>query len=124
MDKLKKEYQLLRKAFESSERYEWLVPTKKTLYYLPPVLYSGSTGYYLAIMILKKDGEERIIMNYCRSEDGECATACGKGMSCDRPKDPKGLEKALLSLAKEVKATFYIKANRALAKTFIEEIYQ
>ena len=124
IDRLKQEYVLLKKCFEDAKQYVWLTPTKKILYYLPPVIFKSNTPYFLIIQIIKKENEKDVIlMTYGRGDYGGGVSRADIGMSDSCPAQGESLEKTLLSLAKEIKACFYVKAKRALAKAFIEEIY-
>ena len=125
IDRLKKEYALLKDCFESDSKYQWVVPTKKILYYLPPIITRSNADFYLVIQRVSKVGDENdtILMLYARSDYGGGAFNGGVGMSTDCPKGKEIDEKSLISLAKEIKQCFYLKTNRALAKAFIEEIY-
>lgn len=102
--------------------YEWITPSKKILYYLPPVIYQNGNAYFLTILLYKKD-RNSLLIKYSHGDYGGGVSAAAPGMCCDCPKDSKQVDAALLSLAKEIKSSFYIKAKRTLAKTFIEEIY-
>jgi len=124
IDRLKQEYALLKKCFEDDKQYVWLTPTKKILYYLPPVIFKSNTPYFLIIQIIKKESEEdAMLMTYARGDYGGGVSQAGIGMCNGGAAQGESLEKTLLSLAKEIKACFYVKAKRALAKAFIEEIY-
>lgn len=127
MDRMKINYLILKQNFtDDSSVYKLLTPTKKILNVLPPVIDKKGENYFLTILNKHEDDEDIYLILYSKcSFKGAGVDKLDIGMCTSvNAESIMDIEKLLLSIAKEIKSTFHVKANRKLAKTFIEEIYK
>lgn len=116
------EFDWVRKAFKASPScWKWCEPTRRILNILPPVV----GGYYLSTFILREDkfNKPKMIIGYFRRPRwSDFFLPLGKSCCCELI-DSKRIEAHFLQMAKDIKGTSHLRANKKLAQAFLDNVY-
>lgn len=116
------EFDWVRKAFKASPSCcRWCEPTRQILNILPPIV----NDYYLCTFILRDDNYDKPIMiagYYRRPRWSDFFLPLGKSCCCELI-DSKRIEAHFLQMAKDIKGTSHLRANKKLAQAFLDNVY-